>query len=87
MGPVGARGPGPCPAGPPGPVGPAGAAPSKPVRVENVNVESGKEVRSSVDGILYVDKARGEVGIRSAQGDRVFVPLKDVLELLRKEVL
>lgn len=77
-------GPGPCPSGPPGDPGVQGipAVFERDVDITSVTADG----RSEVAGILYLDRSRGEIGIRMATG-RVFIPLDQVLSLLRRSVL
>ena len=60
---------------------------TKMARLESVCKVDGKEVRDGRDELLYVDRTRQELGVRLTTGDRIFVPLADVLELLKKGVL
>lgn len=50
-------------------------------RVDGKLVEDGREE------LLYVDRTHKELGVRLSTGDRIFVPLDDVLELLKKGVI
>lgn len=76
-----------CPVGVPGPEGWSSDKPilTATTRVENVHPEDGKDVRDWSNQILYIDRSRNELGIRTMAGGRVFVPLSDVLALLGKE--
>ena len=80
-----------CPSGHPGTPGSPGAKkPDEKIRtmsiaVVSINLEGVKEVRDQVERILYVDRSRDELGIRTMDGDRVFVRLSDVVALLGRQ--
>jgi hypothetical protein len=86
--PTGPRGPGSCPQGPPGLGGPPPGAgySEKPVTIKSQTVEGGRPTLATADGTLYVDRTQNEIGIKIRDG-RVSVPINDVLDLLRREVL
>lgn len=79
----------PCVEGPPGAQGWSSAddVQAKVTNLQNVMFEHGKEIREGRPELLYVDRTHGELGIRLQSGGRIFVPLEDVLEILRKNVL
>lgn len=78
-----------CPSGPKGVEGWSSTdiVHTKMVPLLNVCRIDGKEVKDGRDELLYVDRTRGELGVRLTTGDRIFVPLADVLELLKKGVI
>lgn len=80
-----------CPSGHPGTPGPPGVKEADEkirtmsVAVISINLEGEKEIRDQVDRILYLDRSRDELGIRTMDGDRVFVRLSDVVAILARE--
>lgn len=58
-----------------------------PVLVEYKGIQDGEDCHNTSTETLYVDKTKNEIGVRDVFGGRIFVPLSDVLELLKRGVI
>lgn len=57
------------------------------VLVEYRGSENGRAVHNTSSQILFVDKTKNRIGIKDIYGGHVYVPLSDVLDLLKRGVL
>lgn len=59
----------------------------KPVLVEYKGIYEDGEYHNTSTETLYVDKENNQIGLKDVFGGRVYLPLSDVLELLKRGVI